>query len=62
MKSSKVLEKGADCEEVIIKVEDALQDDFGFIRCEVFKEIEKQKPYSCIVENTLSKMKYDPLK
>lgn len=62
MKSSKVLEKGAENVEVPVKMEDELQDDIRFIRSEVFKEIQRQKPYSCIIENTLSKMKYDPLK
>lgn len=41
---------------------EALGNDIGFIRSEVFKEIEIQKPYSCIIENTLSKIKYEPLK
>jgi len=62
MKSSKAMEKSAESLEVAVKVEDALKDDFGLIRSEVLKEIERQKPYSCIIENTLCKMKYEPLK
>ena len=58
---SKVREQ-SECIEVPIKVEDALRDDIAFIRSEVFQEIKGQKPYSCIIENTLSKMKYHLLR
>lgn len=58
---SKVREQ-SECIEVPIKVEDALRDDIAFIRSEVFQEIKEQKPYNCIIENTLSKMKHDPLR
>jgi hypothetical protein len=62
MKSSKASDHGTHLLEHSLPVEDVLRDDIEFIRSEVFKEIEGQKPYSCIIENTLTKLQYDPLK